>query len=680
MGLKFPTELIPGIRDGKITMQFGLWRRPRVVAGRVYVVKGLGIVRVTAVEKIDLSRLTPWEAEAAGARDISEIREWLKREQPDGDPSSGEAYRVRFRYLGPESKDSPVDEEGDTQGDDEEDTSPSPVPPKAIPADLMDWVNKREWRQAHLKTLANGVWRNADDISKELDVDSATTRRRMGDLRKRGLVTSHRHHGYRISPEGRGALEKMVDRSSDGAGSSAAGWLKAKGGRSEIIETLIDGKWHNAAELGEILDISVVSVQRRVAALRDRGLVESHRRRGYRLTPVGFEAIGNAPGIEAAREALGPTGHVELQETAPSLFLENGEQPHEESAPVVEEPRVGVRAPDETSEPLPSSLLEWLEVRPYRKELLYAIPSEEYVSSGELSDVLHTSITALHGRLKTLKDRGLVEALPRRGYRTTKLGNHVVDVLRAIAMRRPDEPEGAAAFLSAESPGWGVAGTGDAATAKVPQARDRSRWWSSETCGFCHATAHNPPIEGWIAGMQANLESSPDEASRIEPIGCNRGVMEDSSWFLVVERDPLAEGHCKLVCKEHVWDLVELGRWALRDQALAQVRDSLARDLILAVDVIMGLDPHIEDVIVLSGLEHGAHLHFDLVPRYRMDLPGLRPLASSRAHYDDLSLVRKRRLWLTRREHLEDVANRLRSVARKVIGRAGTSVMSVSGP
>ncbi|NIP36680.1 MAG: hypothetical protein GWN18_17065, partial [Thermoplasmata archaeon] len=51
-------------------MQFGLWKRPRVVAGRVYVVKGLGVVRVTAVEKINLSRLTPWEAEASGAKDV----------------------------------------------------------------------------------------------------------------------------------------------------------------------------------------------------------------------------------------------------------------------------------------------------------------------------------------------------------------------------------------------------------------------------------------------------------------------------------------------------------------------------------------------------------------------------------------------------------------------------------
>jgi diadenosine tetraphosphate (Ap4A) HIT family hydrolase len=185
------------------------------------------------------------------------------------------------------------------------------------------------------------------------------------------------------------------------------------------------------------------------------------------------------------------------------------------------------------------------------------------------------------------------------------------------------------------------------------------------------------PKLGWVTGLQSHLESPLDEGRSDEPIACRRGVIEDASWFLVLERNPLTEGHCKLICKEHVWDLMELGEWANRDQRIAAVRDSLSRALVLSIEVIMAIDPRIVDVTVVSGLEHGSHLHFDLIPRYRMDLPGLRPLASSRAYYDDLSLVRKRRLWETRKKHLEEVANRLRSVAARVLatrGAAGTRV------
>jgi len=83
--------------------------------------------------------------------------------------------------------------------------------------------------------------------------------------------------------------------------------------------------------------------------------------------------------------------------------------------------------------------------------------------------------------------------------------------------------------------------------------------------------------------------------------------------------------------------------------------------------VVSSLDPRIVDVMLLSGLEHGVHLCFDLVPRYRMDLPGIRSLASVRSHYDDLSLARKRRLWEERRDHMQEVATRLREAAARIL-------------
>lgn len=667
MGLRFPSEQIPGVRDGRITMQFGLWKRPRVVAGRVYVIAGVGIVRVTAVEKIDLSRLTPWEAEAAGAKDVAELRDWLKADNPTADPAKDRGYRVRFRYLGPETVPEEETPEGKEAVEDEDKGGETPpaVPAKAIPKGLMDWVGKKDWRVQHLGLLASGVWRNADDLSAESGIDAATTRRRMGDLRKRGLVTSHRHHGYRITPEGQGALAGMVDENEGAAGSSAADWLMAKRGRADILEVLKDRRWHNAAEIGKIMELSVVSVQRRVAALRDRGLVESHRRRGYRLTPVGFEAIG-----------LDPEGPSE-----PPMAIVNGSYGTSQT----EAPDLGATAEETSSAPrpgpgpLPSALLEWLEKRPYRKELIVSIPHDDYMSASELAELLGESTTTLHGRLSTLRDKGLVVALPRKGYTLTPMGIQATEVIRVMAMRKRDEPVGASAFLSAESDGWSTTGAGTV-TMGAPSGQPPSRrpMAHGDVCGFCHSTSMGTAVPSWITDMQGNIET-PTPGGKGETIPCDRGILEDGAWFLVVDRDPLAEGHCKLVCKEHIHDMLELAEWSHRDQKMAHVRDTMARDLMLAIEVISSLDRRIVDVMVFSGMEPGAHLHFDLVPRYRMELPGLRPIASSRAYYDDLSLSRKRKLWKARQAHLEEVAGDLRKASRKVLAARGAPGVRVSG-
>jgi len=702
-------------------MQFGLWRRPRVVAGRVYVIPGLGTLRVTAVEKIDLARITPWEAEASGAEDVAQLREWLKDEKPDADVEEGMCYRVRFRFLGSETKGgkaaAEVEEEGDgeaTGGGDQEDEGEeggerkerkeraeagrkpeaekavaaepvtSKVLPKAIPTDLMEWVEKTPWHKGYLAALSSGVWRNADEMREELGADSPTIRRRLGDLRKRGLVNSHRHHGYRITPEGQGALATMVDQGSSG-GETMTGWLEAKKERSDVTGFLSDGDWHNADKVAQALGLSVVSVQRRVAALRDRGLVESHRRRGYRLTEKGRAAMG-AP---AAVGTAGPEGEAPTeqarQEQHAAAVVPSRPVPSAEPAPPPAAATPLPPAPTALSEPpLPASLLEWLQAKPYRTSLLLAIRPGKYVPSGELSILLSTSVTALHGRLKTLKEHDLVDAAPRLGYTLTPVGARAAAVMRVLAAKGRNEPVGAESFLRAEPVGW-TPGTRLEAAPEAPAPRatrlpGHIRLAPSGECGFCRATAKSGPRPGWARTMQTHLEYSADPTAKAESIPCSRGVFEDASWFLTVDRDPLAEGHCKLVCKEHVVDLLELAEWAGRDTRMAAVRDTMARDLMLATEVIYSLDHRIVEVAVLTGVDHGVHLCFELVPRYRMDLPGIRPLASARSHYDDLSLARKRRLWEVRREHMQDIASSLREAAARVIRARGAQGVVVSGP
>lgn len=715
MSLKFRPDVVAKVREGSVTMQFGLWRRPRVVAGRVYDIPDVGTVRVTAVEKVDLKRITPWEAEASGAKGVAQLLEWLKEDKPEADIEEGYAYRIRFRFIGPAggkeaAEGGPAAEGEDKEGTDETEagapaedkgaaregkdrptaapsrtgekgdagkTAPAPaVQPKAISVDLLQWFDRDPWHAEYLRALQSGVWRNADELATSLGSDAATVRRRLGDMRKRGLVNSHRHHGYRITPEGQGALARM----SEGGERAATATSELVAGRtngSDVLAALRDGEWRNANMVAEAVGLSVVSVQRRVAALRDRGLVESHRRRGYRLTEKGRAMAGpatdatgpsseagaaaeplDAPAVATAREAAVPEPAV----SAPQPVADGA------AAPVTTEAPRPSAAP--AVAPVPASLVEWIGNKPYRRDLLLAMRPGRFVSSGELSTRLSTSVTTLHGRLKTLKERDLVDAQPRFGYTLTPLGERASAVMRVMTSKGRGEPLGAEAFLSAEPPSWGESSQDEVAVAPPTRAirpPGVTRLATSGECGFCRATSGQGAREGWVRLLQTHLEGQPDPSTKAAAIPCSRGVVEDAHWFLIVERDPLAEGHCKLISKEHVADLVELGELALRDPRLASARDALARDLPLATEVVSSLDPRIVDVMLLSGLEHGVHLCFDLVPRYRMDLPGIRSLASVRSHYDDLSLARKRRLWEERRDHMQEVATRLREAAARIL-------------
>ena len=683
-------------------MQFGLWRRPRVVAGRVYDVPDVGTVRVTAVEKVDLKRVTPWEAEASGAKNVAQLLEWLREDKPEADVEEGYAYRIRFRFIGPvggegpqkqeaEGGEAPEGEEGAVAGaakattdakaqkagekEDRKKAQIAPaVQPKAIPGDLMQWFDRDTWHAEYVRALQSGVWRNADELAGILGTDAATVRRRLGDLRKRGLVNSHRHHGYRITSEGQGALARMSE-GGETAPATAVGWVTGRSDGRDVLAALADGEWHNADKVAGAVGLSIVSVQRRVAALRDRGLVESHRRRGYRLTGKGRATAVTAAEVVAPppEEAPAPAPESAPAPVAAEMAVPPARPPAPEvggdaTAPPAAEASRPPPAP--AVAPVPSSLVEWIGSKPYRRDLLLAIRPGRFISSGELSTRLSTSVTTLHGRLKTLKERDLVDAQPRFGYTLTDLGERASAVMRAMSSKGRGEPVGAEAFLSAEPPEWGQ--TAQDEVVEAPPVRairppGVTRLAPAGECGFCRATPTQGAREGWVRLLQTNLEGQLDPSDKGAAIPCSRGVVEDAHWFLIVERDPLAEGHCKLISKEHVADLVEIGELALRDPRMAAARDALARDLPFATEVVSSLDPRIVDVMVLSGLEHGVHLCFDLVPRYRMDLPGIRSLASVRSHYDDLSLARKRRLWQERRDHMQEVASRLREAAAQIL-------------
>ena len=98
---------------------------------------------------------------------------------------------------------------------------------------------------------------------------------------------------------------------------------------------------------------------------------------------------------------------------------------------------------------------------------------------------------------------------------------------------------------------------------------------------------------GWIEAIQGYLDQQPQPDKVDGLIPCDRRVFEDDAFFCVVAREPLAEGHVRLICKYHLTDLGQL-RGITSDDVdnipLDTVRSSLLDDLIIAHDVVRGYD------------------------------------------------------------------------------------------
>lgn len=191
-------------------------------------------------------------------------------------------------------------------------------------------------------------------------------------------------------------------------------------------------------------------------------------------------------------------------------------------------------------------------------------------------------------------------------------------------------------------------------------------------CSFCYwDEATRTPVAGWMEAMQGFLERQP-HPNRIDGlIPCDLLVFEDDGWFAIVEREPIAEGHIRLVCKEHVPDLSALRATTPggpNPSVLDALRSTLMDDLTIAVEVAKGFDRRVRDVAVVCAPESTNHLHFDVVPRYRFDHEGIRGLCDIKSQYEDLSPAEKRRLWEENRRAFEDIAHRQRETASSIIG------------
>jgi hypothetical protein len=188
--------VLRGIAEGRVTCAFRWWRRPTVRAGTV-MRTAVGLVRIEAVEQIDVGEITDADARRAGLSS----REHALRFRPRHEDAR--LYRIRLSYAGADPRVA-LREDADLTDED--------VTAIADRLARFDRASRRgAWTDATLRLVAEHPHTLAADLAASLGVDRAWFKGNVRKLKELGLTESL-DRGYRLSPRGRAFLARREAR------------------------------------------------------------------------------------------------------------------------------------------------------------------------------------------------------------------------------------------------------------------------------------------------------------------------------------------------------------------------------------------------------------------------------------------------------------------------------------
>ena len=97
--LLFKKKFLPAIRQGQKTQTIRLWKHRMMKAGQRSYIPGVGYIRVTGVERVELKSLRDEDALPDGFETADELRAELARLYPKQLSEGHAAYRVVFHVL-----------------------------------------------------------------------------------------------------------------------------------------------------------------------------------------------------------------------------------------------------------------------------------------------------------------------------------------------------------------------------------------------------------------------------------------------------------------------------------------------------------------------------------------------------------------------------------------------------
>lgn len=184
-----PAELA-AIRAGSVDLAFRRWDRPRVVVG-TRLRTAVGVLEVTAVDRVAASRITAAEARRAGASSVADLRQRL------GTAAARPVYRVALRYAGDDLRIALRNAA----------PTPDEIAEIRVRLDRLDRASAiGPWTQQTLEIIDRRPTVRAPDLAAELGRDVAEFKRDVRKLKELGLTESL-DIGYRLSPRGIAVLD-----------------------------------------------------------------------------------------------------------------------------------------------------------------------------------------------------------------------------------------------------------------------------------------------------------------------------------------------------------------------------------------------------------------------------------------------------------------------------------------
>ncbi|MEE9602267.1 MAG: ASCH domain-containing protein [Thermoguttaceae bacterium] len=102
--LLFKKKFLADIRTGQKTQTVRLWKHRRMRAGQRSYIPGVGYIRITAVEKVELEKLTDADAKPDGFETADQLRAEIANLYAEQLAEGHQAYRIAFHLLPGETK------------------------------------------------------------------------------------------------------------------------------------------------------------------------------------------------------------------------------------------------------------------------------------------------------------------------------------------------------------------------------------------------------------------------------------------------------------------------------------------------------------------------------------------------------------------------------------------------
>jgi len=254
-----PAELI-AIKNGEIDLAFRRWDRPRVKVG-TRMRTGVGLIEVTSVEPVAVSRLRAEDAHRAGAASLTALKTALSQ-RPDRT-----IYRVGLRYAGADPRDAlreqvPSEEE---------------IGEILVALARLDIASSSgPWTRATLEIIDRSPEVRAPDLAVELGRETADFKTDVRKLKEKGLTESLAI-GYRLSPRGEAVLDHGGPPRERGPRPTGTPLPRAIGApatralRAEGVTSLEQVAEWRAADLHALHGVGPVAIERLGDALAERG-------------------------------------------------------------------------------------------------------------------------------------------------------------------------------------------------------------------------------------------------------------------------------------------------------------------------------------------------------------------------------------------------------------------------